>query len=1569
MDMEKDTWSIIDAYFRDTKDYLVKHHIDSYNDFINRKIPLIFKNSNKLTTYRTDYNDSNLIYKIDLYFGGKKSEGKNVYISKPTIVDHETGIKRQLYPNEARLKDLTYGADVFYDIDIDYSLYKKVDGELKPIYENVPAPEGEYLKNIYLGKIPIMLRSCLCVLNNTEPDTMYQMGESKYETGGYFIIDGSEKIIVSSERRAENKIFLFNTPMDNKYTHIAELKSSSLEDFQPARTIKLQMEKNGAITVRFGQDKPFFVPSPDGSRDVPLFIIFRMLGVETDKEILEYICHNLDTDLSKKMISMLYPSINDPLLKDEDVFDQDSASYFLENRVSRAVATGGSHSDIIKNVDKRMSYLYMTLYENCFPHVGRDFRAKVHYLAYMTQELLRFKLGIEKETIRDNFINKRIDLSGFLMAASFRNAIDQLQRKIALNIKKNYEESHTEYSDDNFIYIVNERNFLTTFEHSRFQKHFIDAMKKGNIDLSLGSKSGSVQTMERKSYLSDLSHLRRINDPVPPDAKVSVDRRRLHGSQYGCVCPTETPEGGNVGLRKALSMMSDVSFGCSPIELIKLIKNMGLVQIGDIHPREMYGKTKVFVNGVWIGIHLSPEKLYTHLLLYRRNGLLNVYTSIAWYKEKDEIICCTDQGRFCRPLYIVENNRINIEPSIIEKTKKGELKWGNLLSGFNKRKSEFSYFDCNTYNIEQLELNLDIDERKASKEDIDAEIIKELHKKQAVIEYLDGEELNTRMLSPKFDVMRNHDSELTKYTHCELHPSLMFGTSAFYLAFIQNNPAQRASMGIAQSKQSIGTYITNFNHRIDTTAHLLHYPERPLAITRMNKHMHGDKISMGQNIVVAITAYNGYNQEDGIIANKMSLDMGMFNTTLFKMYKDFEKTDDKSSSKERFYNPLEDSSYDDEDELDIENIMNRGKNYGKLDKYGFIKEGEVIEENDVIFGKYIKIRNEQGIDEYSDVSKVALKDHYGSIVDKVFTTVTNISGDRLVKVRIAQYRRPEHGDKFASRYAQKGTFGLILKPEDMPYSENGIIPDMLLNPYGYPSRMTVAQFMEIICGRLATEMGYFGLASPFEPINPNSIMDALERMGLSKTCDEIFYDGMEGRMMDCEIFTGPIYYQRLKHMVHEKINSRSPGHKQDGIAEPGGKYDSMTRQVVGGRALEGGLRVGEMERDALLSHGIHSFFRESMMDRGDKFPIYVSKKTGHISIVNPKGAFGDNIYFNPTKDGPLDYYLTETIDDNQFATKTDILGLNTTNATDSEFVRLEVPYAFKLLLQEMEGMSIVARLKVADNKILLDDDIPIWNLDENDSDSDYSEQEEEQEQEGGGEEQEGGGDEQEEQEGGGDEQEGGEEGNGGEEGGEEEGEEGGEEEGEEGGYQEGGEYNTNEVIEVMPQRQDDDFPKMIVSPLNQNGGELQESEHFLGMRKVNFDNNETQKSEHFGNQQIVSPNISILKGGYQPEVMSSDNFEKQATIQPGSDPNIKIIRISSEGGGNRDYVSAPIPSFNENYNITEGGGNEYEGSRYEGGRDDGDMFDIDGGGEDESSYLEVEDGTVNGGKMNEIRIE
>jgi DNA-directed RNA polymerase II subunit RPB2 len=368
VNIEKDTWDVIYSYFRDTPDYLVKHHLDSFNDFITAKIPIIFKSFGKSTFVRSDITD-NYVYETNVYFGGRDFAG--FYISKPVLFDHASSKIKQLYPNEARLKNLTYGADVFYDVDIEFSMRETKTN--KYIYQNVKIPTTNFLKKMFLGTIPVMLKSCLCVLQNALPELLYQMGEASNDVGGYFIIDGHEKVIMSQERKSENRVFLESTDSNSKYSHIAEIKSVPLESFQLARTTRIQMERTGMITIRLGQDKPFLIQKE--GRDVPLFTMFRFLGVESDKDIIKYICYDMDSELASVMMSHLLPSINDPFVVNEQIFDQQSAINYLDSR-TRSAQMEGEFSEILKNEESRVSFLMKTIYETFLPHLGNDLKKK-----------------------------------------------------------------------------------------------------------------------------------------------------------------------------------------------------------------------------------------------------------------------------------------------------------------------------------------------------------------------------------------------------------------------------------------------------------------------------------------------------------------------------------------------------------------------------------------------------------------------------------------------------------------------------------------------------------------------------------------------------------------------------------------------------------------------------------------------------------------------------------------------------------------------------------------------------------------------------------------------------------------------------------------------------------------------------------------------------------------------------------------------------------------------------------------------------------------------------------------
>jgi DNA-directed RNA polymerase II subunit RPB2 len=1195
-----------------------------------------------------------------------------------------------MYPNEARLKNLTYGFDFFFDVDIEFTI-KKGD---KTIIENQPIYDDSFLKDIYLGRIPIMLHSDVCVLSNAKDEMLNQMGECRYDPGGYFIIDGREKIIISLERKAENIVFLnkVNNPND-KYSHVAEIKSISNEAFTYSRTVKLQKERNGPITVRLGQQRPFLQPVM--GRDVPLFIMFRTLGIETDKEILTYILGDLDTPLSKKMLEILHPSIIDPFIVDGKIYDKDSADAYLEKLPSRAVAEGKDKiSEISNKKPYRLALLYQALYENFLPHCGKDFKSKAYFLGYMTRKLLLRILDLEPDTDRDNYMNKRIDISGFMLSNLFRDAFQQMQRNAKVEISRIYEFNYKEYSEEKFPYIVNVNNYFKIFNYESFKQHFIDSIKRG----TLGAKPGVVQSMERVNYYATLSQLRRIADPAS-GSEVTLGRRRLHPTQYGGICPFETPEGQNVGLRKALCMTSLITFGIPTENIIKLLVENGLIILNDLVLEHFWKLTRVIINGTIIGCHKKPIYLMNLLKLYRRNGLINIYIGLYFDNINNEIRIYTDNGRIIRPLYIVENNNLLIQPKHIEKIKNKKIEFIDLVTGFSDRKEKLNFLLDDVKDLASVGINKDKDD-----------FIDILKTNQGIIEYIDTSELSYSLLTRGYNIP---ETTTEKYTHCELHPSMALGLCANLVPYIQNAAAARGIFSSKQIKQGAAVYATNFRNRIDTSVHLLHYPNKPLSIGRMFKVLNNDKMATGQNVCIAICHYNGCNADDGIIGNRYPVDMGLFNSSYFKMYEEVEKMDQKNNISEKFYNPNyeEDklkTEYEEkfanteeggdkklEEELEIyKKILNKDTDFSHLDKYGFIKEGTYLTGNEILIGKYMKMMDDHGNEIMVDSSKKVKKDNINSMVDKVYTTQINANGDRLAKIRTCQFRYPVIGDKLASRCAQKGTFGILLDKDDMPFSEDGIIPDLLLTPYGYPTRMTVNQFIEILVGNLAPELGFFNIASPLEPINPEQINDILcNKLGLTDYGDRVLYNGVSGEQMSVKIYTGVIYYQRLKYMVNDKINTRHSGHRENDIPVPGGAYTVKERQVIPGRALGGGLRIGEMERDAILSHGALAFLKESGMERCDKFYIYLSEETGEFSFVNPQ----ENLYFDPSVDGPINYQLK----DNSNSAEGN-LGIFVERQNQTKFHRVEVPYAFKLLIQEMQGMCINARISADKIRLVIE---------------------------------------------------------------------------------------------------------------------------------------------------------------------------------------------------------------------------------------------------------------------------
>jgi DNA-directed RNA polymerase II subunit RPB2 len=1079
-----DVWTVIKAYF--TERGLIRQHLDSFDLFINTSIQEVIDNSPDIILQSDTL-------KTVLSFG-------QVYLSRPTSTEAD-GTLRRITPNEARLRGLTYAAQAHIDVT-------KTENDGEPI--TIKA---------FLGEIPVMVHSSLCVLDGVDS---VSAGECPYDQGGYFVVNGGERVIIEQERMSHNTIHI-SSPL--KCLYAAEIRSQADGGRMPSKlTVKL-LEKGRAIVVNLKHL----------DADIPISVFFRALGVLDDADALKCIGG------SPQLLDMMSPSIHQGLA----VQEKDDALNII-----------GRHGKMkFSNREKRVKYGTDILQRFFLPHVGPDENKKANYLGYITNRLLSVVLGYRQADDRDHYANKRIDLSGPLLMELFSSLFARVSKDTNTYLEKNWKK------------MVGKPPINVIRPHI-ITKGFKYAIVTGNWGTSSKqiSKVGITEILNRLNHAATLSHLRRVTTPIGHQVNVSGPRQ-LHNTHWGMICPAETPEGGSVGLVKNMALMSDVTIGSSS-------HYVTLFLCGWDSP-VTESSTKMFVNGDWIGSTSKVTSLVKTLLKMRRSGELLSEISVFHDRFNHELMVSTDMGRCCRPLFI--------------------LKGGKLL--FKKRHLDLSW----------------------------REMVRE-----GLVEMIDTAEEQTMTIAMTPEALK---SNRLSYTHCEVHPSMIFGISASIIPFPDHSQAPRITYQSAMGKQAMGIYTTNFQLRMDTVAHTLLYPQKPIVDTRAMEVIHFNELPAGQNCIVAIACYGGYNQEDSILLNKSSVDRGLFRSTVCKTYM---VTEDRESDTiyESFECPMR------------HNTIGMGRSdYSKLDKDGLIPQGVVLCNGDVIIGK-VSVNGK----ERKDCSTV-LKISEPAVVDRVLLTV-NADGRRVVKVRTRALCIPEMGDKFSSRHGQKGTVGMLYRQEDMPFTSTGIVPDLIINPHCVPSRMTIGQLLECILGKTSAVKGTIGDGTPFMGVTPEKLSANLLKCGYAPSGSETLYNGMTGQKIDAQIFIGPTYYQRLKHLVIDKIHARARGPLQ-----------ILTRQPLEGKAREGGLRFGEMERDVMISHGASAFLRERLYNLSDPYLIYVCDECGLIA----RSKRCTNVH-------------------------------KCLSCGCVEISRVKIPYVTKLLFQELMSMAISPRIRV-DKKI------------------------------------------------------------------------------------------------------------------------------------------------------------------------------------------------------------------------------------------------------------------------------
>ena len=1217
-------WKTIDTMFNDNKNFLVKHHLESYNYFFKEGLINIFKDKNPLKFFKEKMDNDNFKYQFKMYFGGRNAD--KIYYGKPVIYDNNGEEEREhyMYPNEARLRNMTYGFTIHYDVVIDYTIY--LNGQKEPHTETYT------IEKVFLGKFPIMINSNYCLLKGLDPEVKFNMGECRNDPGGYFIIDGKEKAIMSQEGRADNMLYIKENNINDIYTHSAEIRSVSEDASKPNRTLSVRIVRptpsktNGHIVVNIPQ-----VRAP-----IPLFILMRALGVISDKDIIETcLLEEIGTDreiINESYIELFRPSIHDAGL----IFNQYSALKYIKELLK------------YKSNDAVLEVLMLYF----LPHIGElNFKHKAYYVGYMVKRLLDVSTGNQKPTDRDSYSYKRIETSGVLLYKLFQEYYNKQFSHIFRIMDKEFfykgnKSGANIYNELNFknLIIKNEKLiFVSDGKHtSRLVEQGFRKAFKGDWGSDIHTKrAGIVQDLDRLSFFSMLCQMRKTNLHLSSDGAKVRGPRFINSTQYGLICPINSPSGGNTGLHKHLSTSTYITRGTSGRPFYQYIKNISKIDKGEkqfitvklteeCNLKQMTHYTKIFVNGCWFALTDTPYLLCELIRSHKRNNIIDQFTSIYFNIKLNEILISTDAGRPCRPLFYKGIDKIWSH----KRELKENLSWNNYVKGFN--------------NDENIHFKTE-------------KTRQQLVKNGAILEFIDAFEGEGIMIGHS---SKNVETFEQNVTHMEIHPSLILGIMANQIIFPEHNPYPRNAFACSQAKQGVSLFHSNYRNRIDKTALFLNYGQTPLTKSRYYKYACNNEHPYGENTIVAIMCYTGFNVEDAVILNQGSIDRGLFNTTKYAVYETYEESimiggGDKNSRIMNVYDPKHNVSG-----------FKSGYDYSKLDNNGLIREGEIIDAKTILIGKAI-LGN--GDDEGKKDDSIKPKKGETGIIDKAFITEGR-KGTRIAKIRIRSIRKPALGDKFCSRAGQKGTIGMILPETDMPTSANGLKPDIIVNPHAMPSRMTIGHIVETITSKLGAIYGGVGDCTAFcnkgpqQEIYGKYLLDA----GMEKYGQEILYNGMTGEQLETEIYIGPTYYLRLKHMPKDKINYRARGPR-----------DQLTRQTVAGRANDGGLRLGEMDRDCVVAHGLSHFVSETLMKRGDEFQVAICNQTGCIAAYNPR----KNIFLSPFADGPIKFE------------KNVGNGMNVINISKygRNFSIVNIPYAFKLLMQELQGMNIQLRLITEDN--------------------------------------------------------------------------------------------------------------------------------------------------------------------------------------------------------------------------------------------------------------------------------
>lgn len=1104
-------WPVIQDILK--REGIAKQHLNSFDEFLERGLQSIIKEVDKIDIENAEYP-----YKIQL--------GK-VKLQQPRMMELDGSITH-ITPAEARLRNVSYAAPVMMEASV--------------------IEDGKILESrfVHIGDVPVMAKSNACILNNFSNSKLIDYGEDPNDPGGYFIINGSERVIVGLEDLSYNKIIVDRETLGGNIVFKAKVYSSIVGY---RAKLELVMKNDGLIVARI----------PGSPVDIPVVTLMRALGLESDKEIAAVV--SLVDELQDELEGSFEKAGDVPTSKDAVVY------------ISKRIAPGMLEEFQIKRAETLLDW-------GLLPHLGKhpeNRKEKAQFLGEAACKLLELKLGWITPDDKDHYGNKVIKFAGQMLADLFRTAFRNLVRDMKYQLERSGQKRGI-----NAVAAAIRPGIITD--------KLNNAIATGNWGRG---RVGVTQLLDRTNYLSTISHLRRIQSPLSR-TQPNFEARDLHATHFGRICPSETPEGSNCGLVKNLALSGIISVNVPSEEIVEKLYDLGTVHFFDAKDDLKKDGTRIFVDGRLIGYYKDGLELAESLRDLRRNSKIHPHVGVSFHKSDENedatrrLYVNCNAGRVLRPLIIIKDNKPLLTQDLLDKISKKLLSWTDLL-------------------------------------------------RMSVLELIDANEEENCYVTLD-------DKDTKEYTHLEVFPPSILGAGASIIPYPEHNQSPRNTYESAMAKQSLGFSTPMMNTSTYVRQHLMLYPQVPAVNTKAMKLLGLEDRPAGQNCVVAVLPFDGYNIEDAIVLSQASVDRGLGRTFFFRIY---------DAEAKQYPGGMRDSFEIPNAEDNIRGYKGE-RAYRLLEEDGVVASESPVKGGDILIGKTSpprfmeEYREFESSGPYRRDTSIGVRPSETGVIDTVVMTQSN-EGGKMYKIRARDMRIPEIGDKFASRHGQKGVMGLLAKAEDLPYTAEGMSPDVLINPHAFPSRMTVGMMMESICGKAASFRGKRFDGSAFVGEKMDEVKKVMDAHDFKYSGKEIMYDGRTGKAFPVDVFIGVVYYQKLHHMVADKIHARARGQVQ-----------MLTKQPTEGRARGGGLRFGEMERDCLIAYGASMILKDRLLDESDKSDIFVCERCGLVAYHDVKQR----------------KYVCRVCGDK------------------AKVSSVSVAYAFKLLLQEMQSLNVAPRLLI-----------------------------------------------------------------------------------------------------------------------------------------------------------------------------------------------------------------------------------------------------------------------------------